>query len=143
MAPGGTRPCHFPCQNLPLSSAFLSLGSPPSCNPIPAPAPVPALVPAPIPASVPASIPAPAPTNELFKKFMKAYLESNQRPRQPPEERKQIFKAKISEVYYSKLHMDCYHFYQQCKDYFKIAGATGFNWTPFAAFFLCGNISVY
>ena len=38
--------------------------------------------------------------------------------------------------------MDCYHFYQQCKNHFETAGATGFNRTLFAAFFLCGNISV-
>ena len=58
-------------------------------------------------------------TNELFKQFMKAYLKSNQGPSQPPEERKQPLKAKVSDVYYGKLHIDCYHFCQQCKDHFE------------------------
>ena len=72
---------------------------------------------------------------------MRAYLELNQGPRQPPAERERFFKAKIPEVYYNKLHMDCYHFCQQYKDYFETAGATGSNRTPFAAFFLCENIN--
>ena len=38
--------------------------------------------------------------------------------------------------------MDCYHFCQQYKDYFETVGATGFNQTPFAVSFLCGNISM-
>ena len=45
-------------------------------------------------------------------------------------------------MYYGKLYMDCYHFCQQCEDHFETAGATGFNQTPFVAFFLRGNISV-
>ena len=42
---------------------------------------------------------------------MKAYLESNLVPSQPPEECKRPPKAKVPDVYYGKLHMDCYHFY--------------------------------
>ena len=45
-------------------------------------------------------------------------------------------------MYYDKLYMDFYHFCQQCKNHFETAGPTGFNRTPFAAFFLRGNISV-
>ena len=73
---------------------------------------------------------------------MKAYLETNQGPRQPLAVRKQTFKTKVSEIYYDKLYMDCYYFCQQCEDHFESAGATGFNQTLFAAFFLCQNISV-
>ena len=47
-------------------------------------------------------------TNELFKQFMKAYLESNQRSSQPLKERKRPLKAKVPDIYYGKLHMDCY-----------------------------------
>ena len=108
----------------------------PSRNPSPGPKLVPALNPAPVPAPTPA----PVASEELFKKFMKAYLETNQGPRQP--ERKQTLKAKVAELYYGKSHMDCYHFCQQCEDHFETAGATRFNRTPFAASFLCGNISV-
>ena len=85
---------------------------------------------------------APPSTDELFKQFMKAYLESNQGPKQPLKERKQHLKAKVPDVYYDKLHMDCYHFCQQCEDHFETSQATRTNWTPFAVFFLC-EILVY
>ena len=107
-----------------------------SRNPTPSPELVPALNPAPVPA------PAPPSSDELFKKFMKAYLESYGEPRQPSEEREQILKAKVPEVYYGKSHMDCYHFCQQCKDHFETAGTTGFNQTLFVAFFLYRNINM-
>ena len=73
-----------------------------SRNPTPSPDQVSALIPTPAPA--------PISTNELFKKFMMAYLESNQGPKQPPAERKWPLKAEVPEVFYGKLHMDCYHF---------------------------------
>ena len=38
--------------------------------------------------------------------------------------------------------MDCYHFCQQCKDYFETSGAIGMNRTPFAATFLHGPINL-
>ena len=156
MAPGGSRPRHFPCQNLPpfdpvedelardpgpVGGPYSGNTSPaPSCNPTLGPKLVPALIPTPVPTPVPA--PTPPSSDELFKQFMRAYLESNQRPKQPPAECKWSFKANVLEVYYDKLHMDCYHFCQQCKEYFEGAEATGNNRTPFAACFLCGNISV-
>ena len=152
MAHGGSRPHRSPRQNPPpidpmedeLARDSGSIGGPnsgstslaPSHNPIPSPDLVPAL----IFTLVPAPSSAPFATDELFKKFMKAYLETNQGPRQPA--RKQTFKAKIPKIYYDKSHMDCYHFCQQCKDDFETTGATGFNRTPFAVFFLRGNISV-
>ena len=158
MAPESSRPYCSSCQNLPPFDPVKneltrdpdpvrgphsgSTSSVPSRNLTPGPDLVPALVPALIPVLVPTSAPALAATNDLFRQFMKAYLKSNQRPRQPPAKREQPFKAKISKLYYSKLHMDCYHFCQQCKDHFEIAEATRANWTPFAVFFLCKNISV-
>ena len=86
--------------------------------------------------------PASLSTNELFKGFMKTYLESNQGPSQLPEERKQPLKAKRLDIYYGKLHMDCYHFCQQCEDHFETSRATKTNRTPFAVSFLCENISI-
>ena len=74
------------------------------------PTPSPTVSRTPTPVLAPA--PAPPSTNELFKQFMKAYLESNQGPCQPLAERKQPLKAKVLDVYYGKLHMDCYHFCQ-------------------------------
>ena len=158
IAPKSSRHCHFPCRSpcwnpLPTDSiedefardpglvrgSYSGSTSPaPSRNPTPGPDEFPAL----ILALAPAPTPALAPTNELFKKFMKAYLKSNQGPKQPLTEREWSLKAKVPEVYYGKLHMDCYHFCQQCKDYFETAEATRTNQTPFAAFFLHRNISV-
>ena len=160
MSPGGSRPCRFPRRNLPpLDPVEDELAKEPgpvggshsgstspalSCNPTPGPALNPALNPAPVPAPIPAPVPAPAPpsSDELFRQFMRAYLESNQGPKLPPAEHERSLKAKVPKVYYDKSHMDCFHFCQQCKDYFETAGATGTNRTPFATFFLRGSISV-
>ena len=108
MAPGGFRPRHSLCRYLSPGlgpaedpySGSISLAL--FCNSILGLALVPALI--------PTSALTPVPTDELFKQFMKAYLELNQGPRQPPAEREQLLKAKVSEVYYSKSHMDCYYF---------------------------------
>ena len=153
MAPGGSRPRCSPRRNLstldpvedelarepgpvggPCSgSSSLAL----SCNHTPGPKLVLALNLDPVPA------PAPPCSKKLFKQFMRTYLKSNQGPKQPPAKREQSLKAKVPEVYYGKSHMDCYHFCQQCKDYFETAGATGTKRTLFAASFLRGNISVH
>ena len=122
MAPKDSRPRHFPCRNLPpLDSVEDELARDPgpvggfysgstspalSRNPTPRPKLVSALISTPVPAL------ALFYSNKLFKQFIKAYLKSNQGPRQPPAEREQFLKAKVLEVYYGKLHMDYYHFYQ-------------------------------
>ena len=85
---------------------------------------------------------APPSIDELFKRFMKAYFESNQEPRQPPKKRKQSLKAKVLDVYYGKLQIDCYYFCQQYEDHFETSRVTETNRTLFAVFFLCENISV-
>ena len=51
-------------------------------------------------------------------------------------------KAKTPETCAGKFHMDCYHFCQQCEDYFEITGATGMNRTFFTGNFLRGPISL-
>ena len=79
MAPGGSRLCHSPCQNLP-SIDFVEdelardpdlVGGPHSgsSSSVLSRNPTPALILAPIPAS----IPTPAVIDDLFKKFIKAY----------------------------------------------------------------------
>ena len=149
-----SRPCCSPCWNLspinhvedelardlgPTNDFYLGSTSPTlSYNLTSGPALVLALISTPLPAPAPA-LPS---SNKLFKQFIKAYLESNQGLKQPPAEREQSFKAKVVDIYYRKLHIDCYHFCQQCKDHFETAEATGANWTLFAASFLCENISV-
>ena len=159
MAPKGSCPCCslrrnlFPIDHIedelaknpgPTNSFYLGNTSPtPFHNPTPGPALVFALIPTPVPAPVPTLTPVLSSSDELFRQFMKAYLKSNQDPRQPLAKRKQLFKAKVPQVYYGKLHIDCYHFCQQCEDYFETAKATGANRTLFVAFFLHKNISVY
>ena len=50
-------------------------------------------------------------------------------------------KARFSDLYYGKLYIKCYYFYQQCKNHFDIAGTTQLDRTSFAASFLCERIS--
>ena len=45
-------------------------------------------------------------------------------------------KAWFPNIYWDKTHLECYNFFQQCKDHFAIAGATGPNRVLFAAIFL-------
>ena len=153
MAPKRSRPRRSPRRKSPpidlveneLARDPGSVGGPSSGSTFPAlsrySTPIRDLVLALIPPPISAPTPAPVATDELFKKFIKAYLEINQGTRQP--ERKETLKAKILDVYYSKFYIDRYHFCQQCEDHFETTGATGFNRTPFAASFLCGNISVH
>ena len=72
---------------------------------------------------------------------MKVFMEMTQaRDQLGPQER--LLKARTPETCSGKSHMDCYHFCQQCEDYFETSGATGMNHTPFAATFLRGAISL-
>ena len=74
---------------------------------------------------------------------MKVFMETTQAQAQAlaePQERP--LKARTSEIYSGKSHMDCYHFCQQCEDYFKTSGAIGMNRTPFTATFLRGTVSL-
>ena len=50
-------------------------------------------------------------------------------------------KARSSDIYRGKSHMDSYNFCQQCEYYFAIVGAMGPTWIPFAASFLRNRIS--
>ena len=95
-----------------------------------------------------ASIPAPMkPT--LALKYSKADLMrilkifSKTKAQEPKAEvpHERPLKAKILDIYFRKSYMDCYHFCQQCKDYFKTTGATGSNRTSFMALFPHGKIN--
>lgn len=59
------------------------------------------------------------------------------------ERKEQSVKARLSEIHLGKLHLDCYQFYQHCKDYFDIATINKNNNTPFAVFFLCEGIRTH
>ena len=85
----------------------------------------------------------PPTSKNLFTKFMKVFMETTQAQAQAlAEPRERPLKARTPETYSGKSHMDCYHFCQQCEDYFETSGATGMNRTPFAATFLRGAISL-
>ena len=47
-----------------------------------------------------------------------------------------FLKARFPNLYYSKTHIECYNFCQQCKDHFTIARARGHNQVLFVAIFL-------
>lgn len=48
----------------------------------------------------------------------------------------------ILDLYYSKLHMDCYYFCSHYKDYFETTWAIEANQISFTAFFFYENISM-
>ena len=84
------------------------------------------------------------PTSEdLFTKFIKVFMETTQaRAQALAEPQERPLKPRTRETYSGKSHMNCYHFCQQCENYFETLGATGMNCTPFAATFLRGAISL-
>ena len=57
-----------------------------------------------------------------------------------PQER--LLKARIPKTYWSKSHIEYYHFCQQYEDYFQIFVAIEINYIPFAISFFRGTISV-
>ena len=50
--------------------------------------------------------------------------------------RERSLKAWFPDIDRGKTHLECYNFFQQCKDHFATANATGSNRVPFAATFL-------
>ena len=76
-------------------------------------------------------------------KILKIFSETKGQEPKAEVARKRLLKANVPDVYFEKLHMDCYYFCQQCEDHFVTAGATGSNHTPFAASFLCGKINFW
>ena len=55
----------------------------------------------------------------------------------------QFLKAKIPNIYFGKLYINCYHFCQQCKDYFETTGTTKSNCILFAVLFLHRKINFW
>ena len=83
-----------------------------------------------------------SPTENLFTRFIKVFIKMTLAQDQAlAKPRERLLKAKTSNIYSRKSHMDCYHFCQQCNDYFKTSGTTGINHILFTATFLCGTIS--
>ena len=83
------------------------------------------------------------PAKDLFIKFLKIFIETTQawdQEQLEPQERP--LKAKTPETYSRKSYIDCYHFCQQCEDYFETSSATGMNYISFAATFLCSTVSL-
>ena len=80
-------------------------------------------------------------SENFFTKFMKVFMETTQAQDQL-ELWEFSLKARTPKTYVRKSNMDCYHFYQQCEDYFNTFGATEMNCTLFAATFLRSFISL-
>ena len=101
----------------------------------------------------PARILAPNPTKQVLKymnddlqRATKLVLElfcQGQQYQLLSERQQRHLKAPFSDFYKEKLYIDCYHFLQQCKDYFNTAKATIKNCTPFAALFFRKSMSVW
>ena len=92
-------------------------------------------------AVVPAAAPAvPKYNEEDLQRILKTVLEARA-PTTSEEPRDKPLKARSSDVYRGKSHMECYNFCQQCEDYFATAGARVANRIPFAASFLRDRIS--
>ena len=81
-------------------------------------------------------------SENLFIKFMKVFMKIT-KARDQLEPRECPLTTRTPKTYSGKSHMDCYHFCQQCKDYFKISGATRINCIPFATTFFRGAISLW
>ena len=79
------------------------------------------------------------PAKDLFTKFMKMFIKMTQVQAEP---QKRPLKARTLKTNWGKSYMKCYHFCQQCEDYFEILGATGMNCTLFAALFFHSPISI-
>ena len=138
MAPGSCA-CQSPHVNTPIDPAgeqdkFAGQGSARRSNvgSDEAPTPPEALIP-----------PLTPPIKDFFTKFMKVFMETMQAQAQTLTKPQECpFKAKTPETYSGKSHIDCYHFCQQCEDYFETSGAKEMNRTPFADTFFCGTISL-
>ena len=131
------RICRSSCWNPPPAGKDELAGTSPiksSGIPIPTPVMLHASTSAPATAPIVAS----SLENKLFKQFKKAYLEAqitgqtkiNLKPR------KQLPEAWFLDLYYGNLHMECYWFCQQCKDFFETTEAKRPNRILFAALFL-------
>ena len=107
--------------------------------------PTPAVSCAPTPTSTPTFVPG-SPgryTNEDLQRATKLALKSFVKGQEYGQLQtsftpcKQPLKTRFPNLYYGNSHLDCYCFCQQCKDYFKTAGANRPNWVSFATSFLC------
>ena len=96
---------------------------------------------APTPPEAPTLPLVPLSTKDLFMKFMKVFMETTQ-AQALAEPRERPLKARTPETYWSKSHIEGYHFCQQYEDHFVTSGAIGTNSTPFAASFFCSSISL-
>ena len=78
-------------------------------------------------------------TKKDLQKIFKIVIEARAFPLNRT--RKKSVKIRSPGVYCGKFHIECYNFYQQCKDYFATAGAKSYNHIPFATFFLYDRIN--
>ena len=75
----------------------------------------------------------------LFTKLIKMFMVTLQVQAEPWE---RPLKAKTPEIYWSKSHIECHHFCQQCEDYFKTSGTIRMNCTAFVALFFRSSMNI-
>ncbi len=83
--------------------------------------------------------------NNLFRQFMQTYMEDCLNPtllevQKQEDALDRPLKTRNPDLYYRNSQIECYYFYQQCKDHFKIAGAKDHKHIPFAVSFLKDRI---
>ena len=82
-------------------------------------------------------------TQEDLQRITKLYMDLLHQGNCQEGLRKGQLKIRFPDFYYGKSHMECYYFYQQCKDHFDTPSSIGSNRTPFATSFLCGQINFH
>lgn len=86
--------------------------------------------------------------NNLFRKLMQTFMEKAQAlitlivilAVEVRDDINKPLKSQNSNLYYSDLYLEYYYFYQQYKNYLKIAGSLGYKYVYFATRFLKGYI---
>ena len=150
------RACQSPCRNfLPVGKDEFTGAAPRAVptndsgtltlTPVVLGAPTPAPVPPPALAKLVAKY-TDADLQRATKLAIKLFVQDQQQAQSQaappaPKPRERPLKAWFPDLYYDNLHMDCYRFCQQCKDYFKTVKAKGPNKIPFADLLLHGSVT--
>ena len=130
------------CNPLSAGKDKLATGAPSKGSGIPNPTlaafctPIPALTQDPAPAPGPPGIYTDVDLQKTTRLALELFVKGQEYGQANSGPKEIALKACNPDLYYESLHMECYYFCRQCKDYFNMAGATGHQRIPFAALFL-------
>ena len=149
------RTCRSPRRNSPLGSENELARGPPGAptKGSNTPTPSPPVSRAQTPADAPA--PTPAPSRDTYtdvdlqratKLALGSFIQGQAHAQESAsaawdEASDRPLKARNPDLYYRSSHMECYHFYRQCKHHFETADAKGHKRVPYAALFLRERIN--